>query len=168
MSLSTTFTYLLNTSRAGDLSTSQGSAFHPFGEELFSNKLFPLNFLLGTGCLIRVRGKLNSPTLFMWSITCVWSTTYSQSTTSSPLTCSLSVLWRRKGQFNLPQLWGKAYSHLLSPVSCTDTSSVPEAQPEESSCSVPCVPMLLEMKKRSMTLRLFEKGCNSLSGFLAV
>lgn len=112
---------------------------------------------------------MNIPTLHMRSITWVWSTAYSQSTASSPITHSLSVLWRRKGRFNLPQLWGKAYSHLLGPVSCTDTSSVPEARPEESICSVPCVvPMLLETKQRSMTLTQFEKGCDNLSGLLAV
>ena len=67
---------------------------------------------------------------------------------------------------NLPQLWGKVYSHLLGPVTCTDTSPVPEAEPEESSRSVPGVLMLLKMKQRSVTQRLFGKGGKSLFGFL--
>jgi len=77
------------------------------------------------------------------------------------------VLWRRKGDFNLPQLWGKVYSHLMGPVSCTDTSPVPEAEPEESSCSVPGMLMLLKVKQRGTTRGCLRKR-KGLFGFLAV
>lgn len=78
------------------------------------------------------------------------------------------MLWRRKGDFNLPQLWGKVYSHLLGPVSCADPSPVLEAEPEESSRSVPGALMLLKIKQKSATQRLFGKGGKSLFGFFAV
>lgn len=76
--------------------------------------------------------------------------------------------WGRKGDLNLPQLGGKVYSHLLDPVSCADIRPVPDEEPEESSCSVMSVLMMLKMKQRSMTQRLFEKGDKSLFVFLAV